>query len=135
MWIRRFLFAAVVVGMVVAAGCTKDDAPTFTRQDLIDELTGPLGMSDEQATCIADKVDEQGIPLDAFGQEVESDENLDQVISPEDQAKLAVIISQCAPNAGIQPGETPTESQLEGGADSTAPTVSVDPSEPSATDG
>lgn len=106
---NRTWVAVALVTVVVLAGCTKDksdDPDTFTRQDLIDQLTTSVGLPEHEAECIADGVEDEGLPLEKFGDAALGNLAPGDAISAEDQQKLSTILGTCITDF-VPPGSTP----------------------------
>jgi hypothetical protein len=106
---NRIWVAAALMTVVVLAGCTKDksdDPDTFTRQDLIDQLTTSVGLPQQQAECIADGVEDEGIPLEELRDAVLGNLAPGDAISAEDQQKVSTILGTCITDP-VPPGSTP----------------------------
>lgn len=99
----------VVLTVALSVGCTKDkteNPDTFTRQDLIDQLTNSVGLPESQAECIADGVEDEGLPLEKFGHAALGNLDAADSVSAEDQQKLSTILGTCIADFA-PPGSTP----------------------------
>ena len=89
--------AAVLPFSLVACGGDDDDAGGNTRQEIIDQMTeGADGATPEQAGCMADGI------LAEFGEgrakellALDDDVEIEEVLSPEEQAKFAELGLGC----------------------------------------
>ncbi len=100
-------FLVVLAGVSLAPSCTKDDS--YDRQDLIEDLTGSLGLADEQANCLADGMEAQGIDFDAFEKKFDENSTEGEILSDSDVNKMSVILASCMPEfSGLESESTTT---------------------------
>lgn len=79
--------AAVTIGLA-ATGCSSK----YSRDETIDNLVSDAGLTEEQATCVVDKLEDE-VGTEELDKAVNQDDAED--LSPEIQEALTTAVSDC----------------------------------------
>ncbi len=95
---KKLIGVSVVVALwaagVAACGGGSGDS-TYTKADLIEDLEGELGMTEELATCIADAIESSGVDLQQLAGKVDADLDIEEALSEQDLATLTEVSALC----------------------------------------